>query len=76
MDLGLDLTGEENEDVELELKGAKLYIKRGDKPFSDGMLGHIKLLSNKSTLDERLRELRKSAFYMLLIAFPGSSFPT
>ncbi|KAF9465611.1 hypothetical protein BDZ94DRAFT_1159842 [Collybia nuda] len=53
-DTKIDLTGEENEDVELELKGAKLFIKRGNKPFSDGMLGHIKLLSNKSTLDERL----------------------
>jgi hypothetical protein len=41
----------------LELKGVKLYIKRGDKPFADGVIGHIKLLSNKTTLDERLREL-------------------
>jgi hypothetical protein len=29
-------------------------VKRGDKPFSDGMLGHIKLLSNRTTLDERI----------------------
>ena len=49
-------TGEENEDVELELKGVKLYVKRGEKPFSDGVTGHVKLLSNKTTLDERLRE--------------------
>jgi hypothetical protein len=49
-----DITGEEDEDVELELKGVKLFIKRGDKNFSDGMIGHIKLLSNKTTLDERL----------------------
>ena len=48
------LTGEENEDVELELKGVKLFVRRGKKPFSDGMTGHIKLLSNKETLDERL----------------------
>jgi len=47
-------TGEENEDVELELKGVKLYVKRGEKPFSDGVTGHVKLLSNKATLDERL----------------------
>lgn len=51
-----DITGEENEVVELELKGVKLYIKRGKKPFSDGMHGHLKLLSDKTTLGERLRE--------------------
>jgi len=48
------LTGEENEDVELELKGVKLYVKRGDKAFSDGVVGHVKLLSHRTTLDERL----------------------
>ncbi|TFK34027.1 hypothetical protein BDQ12DRAFT_690261 [Crucibulum laeve] len=48
------VTGEENEDVELELKGVKLYVKRGTKPFSDGMVGHVKLLSDKSTLEERI----------------------
>jgi len=48
------LTGEEDEDVELELKGVKLFVKRGDKPFSDGVVGHAKLLSSKTTLDERL----------------------
>ncbi|KAF8075252.1 hypothetical protein FPV67DRAFT_624457 [Lyophyllum atratum] len=48
------VTGEEDEDVELELKGVKLFVKRGDKPFSDGMVGHVKLLSNRTTLDERL----------------------
>ncbi|KAJ7173599.1 hypothetical protein C8R46DRAFT_1348226 [Mycena filopes] len=42
-------TGEEDEDVTLELKGAKLYIKRGeDAPFSGGMPGHLKLLSHKT----------------------------
>lgn len=51
-----DSTGEEDEDVECELKGVKLYIKRGVHDFSDGMLGHVKLLANKTTLDERLRE--------------------
>lgn len=40
--------------MELELKGVKLFVKRGDKPFSDGLVGHMKLLSNKTTLDERL----------------------
>lgn len=51
-----DVTGEEEEDVELELKGVKLFVKRGEKSFSDGMLGHVKLLSNRTTLDERIRE--------------------
>jgi hypothetical protein len=41
----------------LELKGVKLYVKRGDKAFSDGVVGHVKLLSHRTTLDERLREL-------------------
>lgn len=48
------ITGEEAEDVELELKGVKLFVKRGEKPFSDGMFGHVKLLSNRTTLDERI----------------------
>ena len=51
-----DITGEEEEDVELELKSVKLFVKRGDKPFSDGMMGHVKLLSNRKTLDERICE--------------------
>ncbi|KAJ7636159.1 hypothetical protein DFH06DRAFT_1434199, partial [Mycena polygramma] len=32
-------TGEEDEDIILELKGAKLYIKRGEENFSGGMVG-------------------------------------
>ncbi|KAF8815429.1 hypothetical protein BYT27DRAFT_7249222 [Phlegmacium glaucopus] len=48
------ITGEEEEEVELELKGVKLFVKRGEKSFSDGMLGHVKLLSNRTTLDERI----------------------
>ncbi|KAJ7460708.1 hypothetical protein FB451DRAFT_1096491 [Mycena latifolia] len=48
------LTGEEEEDVTLELKGVKLFIKRGDDNFSGGMVGHIKLLSHKTTLSKRL----------------------
>ena len=51
-----DITGEEEEDVELELKGVKLFVKRGDKSFSDGIIGHVKLLSNRTTLDERICE--------------------
>jgi hypothetical protein len=53
----LDITGEEEEDVELEQKGVKLYVKRGDRPFGDGMLGHVKLLSNRTTGEERIRAL-------------------
>ncbi|KAF8888078.1 hypothetical protein BD779DRAFT_1525483 [Infundibulicybe gibba] len=42
------VTGEENEEVELELKGVKLFIKRGSKGFSEGLVGHVKVLSDKS----------------------------
>ncbi|THH27153.1 hypothetical protein EUX98_g7026 [Antrodiella citrinella] len=48
------LTGEEDEDVLAELKGVKLFIKRGSKDFTDGMLGHIKFLVDKKTGEERL----------------------
>ncbi|KAJ7089737.1 hypothetical protein B0H15DRAFT_839001 [Mycena belliarum] len=48
------VTGEEDEDVVMELKGAKLFVKRGDDNFSGGMLGHFKVLSNKTTLSKRL----------------------
>ncbi|KAJ7027917.1 hypothetical protein C8F04DRAFT_73447 [Mycena alexandri] len=47
-------TGEEEEDVTLELKGVKLYVKRGEANFSGGMVGHIKLLSHKTSLSKRL----------------------
>jgi hypothetical protein len=49
------LTGEEDEDAILELKGVKMYVKRGEDNFSGGMVGHIKLLSHKTTLSQRLR---------------------
>jgi len=52
----LGFTGEEDEDVEMELKGVKLYIKRGEKPFGDGIVGHLKLLAHRTTLEERIRE--------------------
>ncbi|PPQ79821.1 hypothetical protein CVT25_002975 [Psilocybe cyanescens] len=48
------VTGEEEEDVELEQRGVKLYTKRGNKAFSEGVVGHVKLLSNRSTLEERI----------------------
>ncbi|KDQ26398.1 hypothetical protein PLEOSDRAFT_1113056 [Pleurotus ostreatus PC15] len=48
------ITGEEDEEAQLELKNIKLFVKRGKKNFSNGMIGGIKLLSNKSTNSERL----------------------
>ncbi len=51
-----DITGEEDEEPALELKNIKLFVKRGKKNFSNGMIGSIKLLANKSTNSERLRE--------------------
>ncbi|PPQ95971.1 hypothetical protein CVT26_016187 [Gymnopilus dilepis] len=48
------VTGEEDEEVVLEQKGVKLYTKRGDKPFSEGVVGHMKLLSNRTTHEERI----------------------
>lgn len=50
-----DVTGEEEEDVEEEIKGVKLFVKRGNKPFASGMVGHLKLLVDKKTSKERLR---------------------
>ncbi|KAK7031456.1 hypothetical protein R3P38DRAFT_3187166 [Favolaschia claudopus] len=47
-------TGEEDEDITLELKGVKLYIKRGEANFSGAMTGNIKLLSHKVTSAKRL----------------------
>ncbi|KAI0074487.1 hypothetical protein K474DRAFT_1665323 [Panus rudis PR-1116 ss-1] len=49
-----NLTGEEDEEVLSEVKGAKLYIKRGDKDFTDGMFGNVKLLSHPETKARRL----------------------
>lgn len=50
------LTGEENEDVLSEIKGVRLYVKRGDKEFgSPGMLGTLRLLADREeTSSERL----------------------
>lgn len=49
-------TGEEGEELEQEIKGVKLFVKRGNKPFASGMIGHLKLLSDRTTQAERLRE--------------------
>ena len=51
-----DLTGEENEIVESGLKGVKLFIKHGSREFTDGLIGHVKLLSSKDSESGRLRE--------------------
>lgn len=53
--LCVDVTGEEEEDVEEEIKGVKLFVKRGNKPFASGMVGHLKLLVDRKTGKERLR---------------------
>ncbi|KAH9832653.1 uncharacterized protein C8Q71DRAFT_777513 [Rhodofomes roseus] len=48
------VTGEEDEEVRAEVKGAKVFIKRGESDFGDGIIGHVKLLSHKETADVRL----------------------
>ncbi|KAK0188382.1 hypothetical protein F5146DRAFT_1139899 [Armillaria mellea] len=48
------LTGEEDEEVASDIKGVRLYIKRGGRDFTSGMLGHVKLLSNKTSENQRL----------------------
>ena len=50
----LVINGEEDEDTNAELRGVKLFIKRGKKDFSAGILGHIKYLRDKHTGEERL----------------------
>lgn len=50
-------------------------MKRGNRPFSDGMIGHIKLLSDKETLEERLRKF-SSVFATSTPAELISSLPT
>ncbi|KAI0940727.1 hypothetical protein AcV7_003031 [Taiwanofungus camphoratus] len=54
------VTGEEDENIRTELKGTKVFIKRGDREFSDGIFGHVKLLSHKVTGDERILFRRES----------------
>lgn len=48
------ITGEEDEDVEADLKGVRLLVKRGSKDFVDCGRGHIKLLQSKEPASERL----------------------
>ena len=52
------VTGEEDEEVKAEVKGAKVFIKRGASDFGNGILGHVKLLSHRETADQRLGQCR------------------
>jgi len=54
----LDVTSKEDEFVSAELRGVKLFVKRGRKEFMDGNFGHIKILTH----NERTR-LRKPIFH-------------
>ena len=42
----LDVTGKKDESVSAELRGVKLFVKRGRKEFTDGNSGHIKILTH------------------------------
>ncbi|KAI0730974.1 hypothetical protein C8Q76DRAFT_782482 [Earliella scabrosa] len=48
------VTGEEDEEATAELKGAKVFVKRGDRDFCEGILGNVKLLKHKATGAERI----------------------
>ena len=52
------VTGEEDEEVEMELKGAKVFVKRGTRDFCEGILGNVKLLKRRDTGEERVRACR------------------
>jgi len=60
------VTGEEEEETEYELKGLKLFVKRGDQNFSGGMIGHIKLLSDKNTQVQRLLFRREPLWQVMM----------
>jgi len=44
-------------------------VKRGNKPFAEGIVGHIKLLSHRTTLSERLRMNTFHGITKILIPF-------
>ncbi|OJT07689.1 hypothetical protein TRAPUB_1450 [Trametes pubescens] len=48
------ITGEEDEEAIAELKGAKVFIKRGERDFCEGIMGTVKLLKHKETGHERI----------------------
>ncbi|KAH9851853.1 hypothetical protein C2E23DRAFT_827921 [Lenzites betulinus] len=49
-----NVTGEEDEEVVTALRGAKVFIKRGERDFCEGILGNVKLLKHKKTGHERI----------------------
>ncbi|KAL7280639.1 hypothetical protein ACG7TL_005577 [Trametes sanguinea] len=53
------VTGEEDERVIAEVKGAKVYIKRGERDFCEGILGNVKLLRHKDSRQERIQVFRR-----------------
>ncbi|KAH9940750.1 uncharacterized protein BXZ73DRAFT_98581 [Epithele typhae] len=48
------VTGEEDEELETELKGVKVFIKRGNRDFCEGILGNAKLLKHKVSGQQRI----------------------
>ncbi|KAJ4474938.1 hypothetical protein J3R30DRAFT_3776549 [Lentinula aciculospora] len=50
----VDVTGEEDEDIQCELKGVKLFVKRGSNDYSGGILGQVKYLVDRKTSCQRL----------------------
>ncbi|KAI1790265.1 hypothetical protein LXA43DRAFT_1017215 [Ganoderma leucocontextum] len=56
------LTGEEDEEVGREMKGAKVFIKRGDRDFCEGILGNVKFLKHKETGEHRILFRRESVW--------------
>ncbi|KAF9038675.1 hypothetical protein BJ165DRAFT_407225 [Panaeolus papilionaceus] len=48
------VTGEEDESVDAELKGVRLFVKRGNKGFGDGVAGQVKILTNNETSGQRI----------------------
>ncbi|KAL1940826.1 hypothetical protein VTO73DRAFT_7867 [Trametes versicolor] len=48
------VTGEEDEEAVAELKGSKVFIKRGERDFCEGIMGTVKLLKHKETGHERI----------------------
>jgi hypothetical protein len=63
----VDTTGEEREDLLAEVKGVKLFIKRGNLQFNGGMTGTLKHLVHKETQEERL-----CAYLVLLLVVHSS----
>lgn len=54
---GKPSTGEEDEEVACELKGLKLFVKRGAREFNPPIGGHAKVLISRQKETKRIREL-------------------